>query len=261
MARATVPARIMSRQKRCRQAAYDDDSLTPNERVCEELRAIQWKSNCSTATLQDVLDALHGRLGSLLHACDNLPRKATKFDKKMQSMVRITILFCCQTCNSVVSQQQAGEKAVFLHGCVGQGCSKVWGPEDAGIVCDLCGGRRYDDKGKALESVVHFPLKQRLAKKLKCDQYYQAARWECDRERTNDDYMTGMYCYLLFVFNIMISCEPNRCIRLPCVEGIDGTPQATRRPSDTDSHGIFGLFRRVSCFQPETKRSDEFVSG
>ena len=96
--------------------------------------------------------------------------------------------------------QQAGEKAVFLHGCVGQGCTKVWGPQDGADVCNLCGGRRYDGNGKPHEFVIHFPLKGRLENLLKCDQYYQAVRWECDRERTNDDYMTGDACYLLYYY-------------------------------------------------------------
>ena len=89
--------------------------------------------------------------------------------------------------------QQAGEKAVFLHGCVSQGCTKVWGPEDEEDVCNLCQSRRYDGKGKPREFVIHFPLKNRFEKLLTCEQYRQSVRWECERRKTNDDYITGRY--------------------------------------------------------------------
>jgi len=67
---------------------------------------------------------------------------------------------------------------------------KVWAPDDLEDVCE-CGGHRYDASGKPKEYVVHFPLTERLQALLRCEQYYGAVRWECDRSKTNDDYMTG----------------------------------------------------------------------
>ena len=83
--------RASSRHKRCRKAVQENnvDDLTQFERVCEHLREIQWKTNCSTMTLQVLLDALHGKLGALVKSCDELPRKVTQADKKMESMVII----------------------------------------------------------------------------------------------------------------------------------------------------------------------------
>ena len=81
----------MARQKRRRQAEAitADDPLTSAERVCEELRQIQWKTNCSTLTLQCILDSLRGNLGKLVKNAgeEELPRKATTADKKMQKLV------------------------------------------------------------------------------------------------------------------------------------------------------------------------------
>ena len=87
---------------------------------------------------------------------------------------------------------QAGQKAIFLHGCTGQGCTKVWGEEDADDVCNLCGTRRYQENGQPKEYIVHFPLRERFESWLSCPQYYEQVRWECDRTKTNPDYMTGM---------------------------------------------------------------------
>ena len=83
--------RASRRHKRCRKAVQTKnvDDLTQFERVCEHLREIQWKTNCSTMTLQVLLDALHGKLGALVKSCDELPRKATEADTKMQNMVII----------------------------------------------------------------------------------------------------------------------------------------------------------------------------
>lgn len=81
---------------------------------------------------------------------------------------------------------------MVLHGCVGPCGTKVWGPQDAADVCEVCGTRRYDDKGKPRESVIHFPLKERFESLLKCDQYNNAVRWESQRERINSSYMTGI---------------------------------------------------------------------
>ena len=81
--------RASRRHKRSRQTVQknSDGDLTQFERVCEHLREIQWKTNCSTMTLQVLLDALHGKLGALVKSCDELPKKATHADKKMQRMV------------------------------------------------------------------------------------------------------------------------------------------------------------------------------
>ena len=85
----------MSRQKRCRQSVTAvDDPLTQSDKVCEELRQIQWKTNCSTKTLQCILDSLQGNLGSLVKAGVDLPRKVTNSDKKMQDLVTITCSKC-----------------------------------------------------------------------------------------------------------------------------------------------------------------------
>lgn len=87
---------------------------------------------------------------------------------------------------------QSGERSVFLHGCVGQGCDTVWGPQDPGDECPKCGGRRYDDKGKPKEFVLHFPIKPRIESLLRCEDYKKAVRWECERKHANDDYVSGI---------------------------------------------------------------------
>ena len=82
--------RASRRHKRCRKkvTSVDDGDLTQFERVCEILRDIQWKSNCSTMTLQVLLDALNGKLGALVKSCDELPSNVTHADEKMHKMVR-----------------------------------------------------------------------------------------------------------------------------------------------------------------------------
>ena len=88
--------------------------------------------------------------------------------------------------------QQAGAKAVYLHGCP---CNKkVWGPDDDSDECEFCGGSRYDDENKPREFVVHFPLKERLRSLLKLPQYVKAVRWELERNaRHNRNYVTDVY--------------------------------------------------------------------
>ena len=54
---------------------------------------------------------------------------------------------------------------------------------------------------------------------------------------------------------------PDRCIRQPCVEGLDWTLRSTWWPRDTDSYGFLAMFRRISCFQPETQRRCKLMSG
>ena len=87
---------------------------------------------------------------------------------------------------------QSGERSVFLHGCVGQGCDTVWGPEDQGDECPKCGCKRYDDAGKPKEFVIHFPLKSRIESLLTCRAYQKAVRWESERTHDNDDYVSGI---------------------------------------------------------------------
>ena len=67
----------------------DDGRLTNVERVFEELRQIQWLTNCSTKTLQTVLTAFRGKLGHLIKAIEQeaLPANINHADKKMQNMV------------------------------------------------------------------------------------------------------------------------------------------------------------------------------
>lgn len=69
----------------------DSYGLSPSERVCEHLRDVQWKTNCSTQTLQSVLDSLHGKLGEAVRLCETsgvgLPRSVKSADKKMQAAV------------------------------------------------------------------------------------------------------------------------------------------------------------------------------
>ena len=99
-------------------------------------------------------------------------------------------LYACITNCQHSKHTQAGEKRVDLHGCVG--CDKkVWGPDDNEIVCNFCGGNRYDSNGKPKECIIHFPLKARLESLLRCPQYLEAVRCEFERDKNNDDYITG----------------------------------------------------------------------
>ena len=82
-----------SRPKRKRRLEKNVADLTLREQVCEELRKIQWKTNCSTQTLQCFLDALRGKLGRLTRECADLPRSAEYADTKMQSMVNMCYVY------------------------------------------------------------------------------------------------------------------------------------------------------------------------
>jgi len=80
----------MSRRPRRRRRVEQTQSvgdLTNVERVFEELRQIQWQTNCSSATLQIFLTALRGKLGHLVSEIDDLPASVKHADKKMQHMV------------------------------------------------------------------------------------------------------------------------------------------------------------------------------
>ena len=99
------------RRKRASAQIYAGEELTEFERVCEELREIQWKTNCSTLTLQTVLDSLRGELGKLVRH-GKLPRQVHHADKKMQTMVRLKILFVF-TCQSQTNRKRRLDKKLF----------------------------------------------------------------------------------------------------------------------------------------------------
>ena len=139
------------------------------------LNCLQWETNCSTLTIQKFLDSLRdGKLGNIVRKGTKLPKSVTSADKKMQSM--------------------AGAKSVRLHGCVGQGCNKVWGPGDPSTSCNLCGYNRFDDHGKPHEYIVWFPLMDQFKSLLKCKQFEHAVRWE-ERRKANPNYMCGKYLH------------------------------------------------------------------
>lgn len=88
----TWPLQVMRRHSRRRRRVEkcddEDPFLTKSEQVCEELRHIQWRSNCSTLTLQCILDSLKGKLGKLVSDGVELPSQVTLADLKMQTMVK-----------------------------------------------------------------------------------------------------------------------------------------------------------------------------
>ena len=77
----------------------EDDGLSPAERVCALLRDVQWKSNCSTQTLQNVLDSLRGKLGQAIIECqsskEGLPRNIESADQKMRHTVCLRCVCVC----------------------------------------------------------------------------------------------------------------------------------------------------------------------
>lgn len=79
------------RRRRVEKCDDEDPFLTKSEQVCEELRHIQWRSNCSTLTLQCILDSLKGKLGKLVSDGVELPSQVTLADLKMQTMVKKNI--------------------------------------------------------------------------------------------------------------------------------------------------------------------------
>ena len=103
------------RRKRACAEIHGAEDLTEIERVCEELREIQWKTNCSTLTLQTVLDSLRGELGKLVRQ-GRLPRQVTHADKKMQTMVRPKFYFVF-TCQSQTNRKRRLDKKLFT--CTG----------------------------------------------------------------------------------------------------------------------------------------------
>ena len=82
---------MSTRRKRRAVCVDKPEYLTKCEQICEQLRELQWKTNCSTKTLQHVLDSLRGKLGRLVKECDDLPKQTTYADKKMQEMVTTII--------------------------------------------------------------------------------------------------------------------------------------------------------------------------
>ena len=92
--RVTLLTLMSSRRKRrVDEIVGEPGYLNKCEQVCEQLRELQWRTNCSTKTLQCLLDSLRGKLGRLVKESDDLPRKPTCADKKMQKMVRIIPIF------------------------------------------------------------------------------------------------------------------------------------------------------------------------
>ena len=82
------------RKRRAHHKKNSPDDLTKVERVFEELRQIQWQTNCSSHTLQAFLHALDGNLGRLLSEIDgDLPANVNYADAKMQQMVWYDINF------------------------------------------------------------------------------------------------------------------------------------------------------------------------
>ena len=87
-------------KRRRREAAVQEDvafdDLSHAEHICALLCDIQWKTNCSTLTLQSVLDSLRGKLGDAVRKCKisgtQLPRSVKYADKKM----RETVCLLCQ---------------------------------------------------------------------------------------------------------------------------------------------------------------------
>lgn len=76
-------------------AEVERHDLSNLERVCEELRHVQWETNCSTKTLETLLSALRGKFGDLIRELDpdELPRTVQQADEKMQSMVRFFFVY------------------------------------------------------------------------------------------------------------------------------------------------------------------------
>ena len=95
-------------------------------------------------------------------------------------------------------------EAVYLHGCVGQGCDTVWRDTDAANVCDKCGTQRFDVSGKAREFVIWHPLASRFESLLKCEQYCESVKHECRRPQATDtDYITKKG-KIIFNFSVFI---------------------------------------------------------
>lgn len=80
-------------KRRRRKIVQEKDGLSPAERLCSLLRDVQWKSNCSTETLQSFLDSLRGELGEAIRQCSaGLPRNVKMADSKMRDAVCLLLL-------------------------------------------------------------------------------------------------------------------------------------------------------------------------
>lgn len=112
-------------------------------------------------------------------------------------------------------------EAVYLHGCVGLGCDKVWRETDPGNVCPKCRTQRFDGNGKAREFVVWFPLAQRFESLLKCEQYCEAIRHECRRPQGDPDYITDVYdcAWWKKLMGRVTRCKITRMGLLLCLDG------------------------------------------
>lgn len=99
----------------------EHEDLTKLERVCEELRDLQWQTNCSSKTLQTLLDALRGKLGRLIKESGDLPSTVTHADKKMQRLLLICLLMQCLIvckCKLLCAKQQQISNTGWGKGCI-----------------------------------------------------------------------------------------------------------------------------------------------
>ena len=182
--------------------------LTKAERVCEHLREIQWQTNCSTRTLQTILNSLRGDFGKLIREVDSLPTSVSQADKKMRDMVILKFVIFVSFAilvTIVFVVKQAGENYVFLHGCIGEGCNQVWEESDDGQVCPKCNAARFDDNGKPKESIIWFPLKPRLESLLSTTEFEESVRWEGQRCQDNDEYVTGLQLIIIYIYILHVT--------------------------------------------------------
>ena len=126
------------KKRRVEQLTGDKDYLSNCDQVCEELRELQWKSNCSTQTLQLILDALRGKLGRLVKEGD-LPTKATSGDKTMQEMVHPAfVLFFISKLFFVTPHLGRGESSVVNYTVVEELVVKKSGDRMMRETCAIC---------------------------------------------------------------------------------------------------------------------------
>ena len=121
-----------------------------------QLRRVQRKTGCSTATLDLAMGVMRQYVGF------DLPNSVREADKYMREM--------------------SGAEVLVLHGCTNRRCSgHVFAPDDCALECPLCGAARYDEKGKPLEVVHYFPLKAKLQQLLKLPKFREALSFEKTR--------------------------------------------------------------------------------
>ena len=69
----------------------------------------------------------------------------------------------------------------------------MWRETEAGNTCPKCGTNRFDASGKPKESVIWFPLQERLIELLKLQQFCNAVRHENRRPQGDPDCVTDVY--------------------------------------------------------------------